>query len=350
MGSFKPTMTDTAPPTVSITSPVAGQTLSGSVGVTANATDDAAVASVQFLLDGANFGAPVTSTPYAVSWNTTTAANGTHTLSATATDVGGFTTTSALVSITVNNPVDSLPPSVSINSPISGQTVNGAVAISAIASDDVAVTSVQFLLDGANVGQAVTTAPYSLSWNTTPVPNGNHTLSAIATDVGGLTTTSASVSVVVSNPTAVTHVQSATASQGGVTSLSVPFTSSNNQGNLIIACARWTGTGSNTISANVSDGRGNAYTSFPNEPVTQTVGAAACWYAPNIKAGTNTVSVNFSASTNVYASVFEYSGAASVSPFDVESHGVGRKQLAGQRACHDIDRERVDFRVRRRAE
>ena len=58
---------------------------------------------------------------------------------------------------------------------------------------------VQFRLDGANLGAEDTTSPYSVSWNTTTVANGSHTLTAVARDAPGLTTTSTAVTVTVSN-------------------------------------------------------------------------------------------------------------------------------------------------------
>ena len=94
---------DTLPPTVAITSPTNGVTVSGAVNVTAAATDNVAVASVQFQLDGANLGAPITTAPYTDSWNTAGAANGGHTLTAVAVDTSGNKATSAPVTVTVNN-------------------------------------------------------------------------------------------------------------------------------------------------------------------------------------------------------------------------------------------------------
>jgi len=94
---------DTAPPTVSITSPASGATVAGTITVTANASDDCGVAGVQFKLDGANLGAEATTSPYAVSWNTTTASNGSHTLTAVARDGVGNSTTSTPVTVTVSN-------------------------------------------------------------------------------------------------------------------------------------------------------------------------------------------------------------------------------------------------------
>jgi chitodextrinase len=95
--------TDTTPPTVSITAPAAGATVNGTINVTANASDDDTVAQVQFKLDGNNLGSPDTSAPYSVGWDTATATNGSHTLTAVATDGSGNTATSAGVQVTVSN-------------------------------------------------------------------------------------------------------------------------------------------------------------------------------------------------------------------------------------------------------
>jgi len=94
---------DTTPPTVSITSPASGVTVSGTITVTANASDDQGVAGVQFQLDGANLGAEDTTAPYSTPWDTTTATNGSHTLTAVARDTSGNRTTSNPVTITVSN-------------------------------------------------------------------------------------------------------------------------------------------------------------------------------------------------------------------------------------------------------
>jgi hypothetical protein len=63
------------------------------------------------------------------------------------------------------------------------------------------VASVQFQLDGVNLGAAVTTAPYTTSWNTATTTNATHILTAVATDVAGNAATSASRSVIVNNAT-----------------------------------------------------------------------------------------------------------------------------------------------------
>jgi Bacterial Ig domain/Lysyl oxidase len=100
---------DTTPPTVSLTNPTANEVVSGTIPVAANASDNVAVASVQFLLDGQPLGSPVTTPPYAVNWDTTTATAGSHTLSAQATDTSGNVGTAANVQVTVQNPAPSQP-------------------------------------------------------------------------------------------------------------------------------------------------------------------------------------------------------------------------------------------------
>src|SRR5436309_3911105 len=188
---------DTTPPTVSITSPANGATVRSTVSVTANASDNVGVVGVQFKLDGANLGGEDTTAPYAVSWNTTTATNGSHTLTVVARDAAGNTATSSAVTVTVDNS----PPAVSITSPANGATVGGTVNVTANASDNVGVVGVQFRLDGANLGGEDTTAPYSVSWDTTTAGNGSHTLTAVARDAAGNTAPSAAVTVTVSNDT-----------------------------------------------------------------------------------------------------------------------------------------------------
>jgi chitodextrinase len=190
---------DTTPPTVALTAPANNATVSGTVTVSANASDNVAVAGVQFTLDGTNLGSRVTTAPYNFAWNSTTATNGTHTLGAIAFDTSGNQASAATVSVTVSN--DKTPPTVALTAPANGATVSGTVTVSANASDNVAVASVQFTLDGNNLGSAVATAPYTLSWNSTTATNGTHTLGAIAVDTSGNQASATTVSVTVSNTT-----------------------------------------------------------------------------------------------------------------------------------------------------
>ena len=193
--------TDATAPTVSVTTPAAGATVSGAaVGLTANAADNVGVVGVQFKVDGTNVGAEDTSAPYGISWNSTSVGNGGHSVTAVARDAAGNTTTSAPAAITVDNAApDTQAPTVAVTAPAAGATVSGSVPLAANAADNVAVVGVQFKVDGTNVGAEDTTGPYEGSWNSATVANGNHTLTAVARDAAGNATTSAPVSVTVSN-------------------------------------------------------------------------------------------------------------------------------------------------------
>jgi hypothetical protein len=92
-------------PVVALTAPVSGAYLRGGVTLTAEASDDTAVAAVQFRVDGLNLGSEDTAPPFTLSWNTLKIADGTHTLTAVARDIFGNTAASAPVGVTVTNAI-----------------------------------------------------------------------------------------------------------------------------------------------------------------------------------------------------------------------------------------------------
>ena len=79
--------------------------MSGTVTLTATANDNVAVVSVQFRLDGVALGTERTAAPYTVGWNTTTASNATHVLTAVARDASGNQQLSGDISVVVSNTV-----------------------------------------------------------------------------------------------------------------------------------------------------------------------------------------------------------------------------------------------------
>ncbi len=191
---------DTTPPVTSITAPAAGSTVSGTVSVTASASDNVGVTNVQFYVDGSLAGSDATS-PYAYSWNTASVSNGSHTLQSRAYDAAGNVGNSTTISVTVNNTTsDTTPPVTSITAPAAGSTVSGTVSVTASASDNVGVTNVQFYVDGALAGSDAT-SPYAYSWNTASVSNGSHTLQSRAYDAAGNVGNSTTISVTVNNTT-----------------------------------------------------------------------------------------------------------------------------------------------------
>jgi hypothetical protein len=89
---------------------------------------------------------------------------------------------------------------VSITSPATGTTIGGTLAVSARVSPlGVLVGGVQFQLDGVNLGTEDTSAPYSVSWDTTTASDGLHTLRAVARNALVILFTSDPVTVTVSN-------------------------------------------------------------------------------------------------------------------------------------------------------
>src|SRR6266513_2131044 len=95
---------------------------------------------------------------------------------------------------------------VTVTAPASGSTVRGTVAVTASVSmvGSLTVKGVQFKLDGNNLGAEDTSAPSSVSSDTTTTSNGSHTLTAVARDVVGGLWTSDPVTVKVANPPTVT--------------------------------------------------------------------------------------------------------------------------------------------------
>src|SRR5262249_43483323 len=89
------------PPVGAITAPAAGSTVSGTVNVTAGASDSVGVAKVDFQVDGVTK-ATATGSPYVYAWNSSGVANGSHTLTAITTDLAGNTATSS-ITVTVGN-------------------------------------------------------------------------------------------------------------------------------------------------------------------------------------------------------------------------------------------------------
>jgi len=171
---------ESTPPTVSITSPANGATVSGTITITATASDNVGVAGVQFKVDGNNIGAEDTTSPYSVSFDTTTVGNGNRVLSATARDTSGNTATSSSVTINVNN-VDITPPTVSVS--ISPATPNSTQTVTymATASDVNDISSISIYVDNVNVRTCASVTTCSYTGGPYAV-NSTHTYYATATD------------------------------------------------------------------------------------------------------------------------------------------------------------------------
>jgi hypothetical protein len=130
----------------------------------------------------------------------------------TATNTSSGRTSAQLIALR-GKATDTQLPAVSVTRPAVDATLSGPVDLTATASDNVGVATVQFFVDGASVGPKITAPPYTLTgWDSTTVINGPHSISAKAADAAGNTATSAGVSVTTSNttPPQITNVASAT--------------------------------------------------------------------------------------------------------------------------------------------
>ena len=112
---------------------------------------------------------------------------------------GNRSTKTTLSTTTATCDNDTIPPSVTITAPASGASVSGTVTVAAAATDNQAVAGVAFRVDGSTIGAEDVSAPYSVAWSTLGVADGSHTLTAVARDTSGNTTTSGIVQVSVSN-------------------------------------------------------------------------------------------------------------------------------------------------------
>src|SRR5207249_1637211 len=96
---------DTTPPTITLTSPINGATVVGTITLTVTASDNVGVGGVQYYLDNVPLGAEQTVSPYSMSWNTTTTTDGAHTLKAVARDTTGNTGQSGVITVQISNGV-----------------------------------------------------------------------------------------------------------------------------------------------------------------------------------------------------------------------------------------------------
>ncbi|WP_346839168.1 glycosyl hydrolase family 18 protein [Microbulbifer sp. SAOS-129_SWC] len=190
------------PPQGAITNPADGSAFSvdDSVVITADASDDNSVASVEFFVDGTSIGTD-TSAPWQITW---TATAGASVINALIEDDAGQQTATADVTISVSA-AGPVAPQVSLTAPTDGSqfTTGDVVPLSAKASDaDGSVGSVEFFVDGASIGSD-SSAPYSVDWTATV---GSHSLYAVAADNDAQTAQSATADINVADPNAAPSV------------------------------------------------------------------------------------------------------------------------------------------------
>jgi hypothetical protein len=221
---------DTAAPAVSLTAPASGATVSGTVTLSATASDNVGVAGVQFKVDGANVGAEDTAAPYTTSWSSMSAANGTHTVTAVAKDAAGNTTTSAPITVTVSNTTGGGGgggPAVTLTAPPNGVWIGNSVKVSATASGAASITI--YGNGGPVLEQTCAASSCTLEtwWVTGALPDAAYQIQAVATSSSGVSTTTPAV-VVYKNTTSPVVASGAPGSGGGGTASPPPPTGGGN--------------------------------------------------------------------------------------------------------------------------
>lgn len=175
---------DATPPSVSFAQPAQGSSVavSSAVPVVVNASDNVGVAAVNLYADGAFVGTDAAA-PYEFSWDASAVEAGSqHTLRAVATD-GAGNRAEASITVTVKAG-DVVPPEVSFTNPEDGGWLSGNINVSIDASDNVAVTLVEFYADDRLV-KSWKRAPYAVKWSTKSLKKGEHVLTCKAYDAAG---------------------------------------------------------------------------------------------------------------------------------------------------------------------
>lgn len=192
-----------SPPSVSVSSPANGATISGTVNVSISASDNSSVTLTELYLDNNLLGSDNAS-PYTFSLDTTKLANGSHTILVKAYDGDGNVSSHSITVNVSNSLTDTIPPTVSLIKPINGATVSGTVDVSASASDNTAIAKVEFFIDNVLKNTQTTKGAdgnYGFGWDSKTVSNGSHSIQTKAYDNAGNEGTSSTITVNISNVT-----------------------------------------------------------------------------------------------------------------------------------------------------
>lgn len=99
----------------------------------------------------------------------------------------------------LQNPIDIIPPEVTITAPQENSTLTGKVVVSAVATDNQAINRVEFCINAKKIGE-VKTSPYQIEWDTAFCANGEYSIIAKAYDTTGNQGTSKTCAVTTKNP------------------------------------------------------------------------------------------------------------------------------------------------------
>jgi hypothetical protein len=186
--SFTLVFDDTIPPRVAFSEPASGASLTGTVTVAVTASDDVQVAAVEVKVDGGGFKPAANADGlWTVALDTAGYANGTHTLTARATDSSGNRAWASRAVTFANSArtADLQPPTISIDQPAGGSTVQGTFTVAGSAADDLQLATVEVRVDDGPYKVASGPSAWTLSIDSSAYGEGTHILRARATDSSG---------------------------------------------------------------------------------------------------------------------------------------------------------------------
>ena len=204
---FAPPAADRSLPQSSLTAPVGGSAVAGTVTFDAYAFDDTGIARLDLYVDNVLRGS-TTVPPYRFTLATAPLGNGWRTFQLRATDLAGNVNGSNIASYRIaDGGAPQLPsppandhaaPEVHLFTPAKNQVLAGVASVTADAYDDFGISKVEFYASQQLIGTD-TSLPYALAWNTLGVPNGQYTIVAKAYDYSGNTATDEVINVNVDN-------------------------------------------------------------------------------------------------------------------------------------------------------
>jgi subtilisin family serine protease len=186
--AFEPA--DTTPPSVRVSKPVTGQSLSGKATAAVTVMDRYGVADVVLAVDGAPF-ATDTRSPYSFVIDTTAYSAGSHELSFVATDSSGNASPPQTVQVSfsgVSTASTGRNGTIRFTTPADGSSVTGNVTIKAAVSDADGLAVIEWFVDGESVFVAPLSGDssgVSYVWRSASSAAGSHTITVAATDTAG---------------------------------------------------------------------------------------------------------------------------------------------------------------------
>jgi hypothetical protein len=194
---------------VTITAPAAQATVRGTITIATSESADVSWANVFVDQVWVASNSPASMPPYSVTWNSTSVADGNHTISVTGYNSSNAAVAIAAISIIVQNhsptPTPTPPPAyVKITSPTNGATVSGIITIAT--SESANVSWINVFVDKVWVASNPPNAlpPYSITWDSRTVANRSHSISVTGYNSNSAAIATAVITVTVQNtsPTA----------------------------------------------------------------------------------------------------------------------------------------------------